>query len=157
MAWRGITAIVSGEKIIRICPRVGNPKIPTWTKTTVFDKDDKGLPTKEWKMLESDPSNISGIIKGFKRNIEIIPVETIRVNGNVLNTKDLFGTKDIVFCVLGVEKNKESDLKNVRSLFLVSNKTSKEMVLAGYTKKKESYLPLFLGIINGKTAVLNSI
>jgi hypothetical protein len=156
MPWRGITAIGCGEKATIMYPKLHDPKVPTLTKTTIFDKEE-GKKSKRWERLESGQATIKEIIKEYGDRVTMKKIATIKVNGNIVKVTDLYSFEGSVYCVLGVEKNRNSDERNIRSLFIVGAKSAKEMAAAGYTKNKESYLPLFVCVNGSSVTMLNSL
>jgi hypothetical protein len=155
MSWRGITAISCGEKAIKMFPKLYDPKVPTLTKTTVFDQEG-GKKSKRWERLENG-ATIKEIIKEYGNNLKRTKVSTIKINGKIVNVTDLYSFVGSVYCLMAVEKNRNSDERNIRSLLVVGSKTAKELEIAEYTKKKESYLPLFICVNGSSITMLNSL
>lgn len=155
MPKRGIAGIFCGDLIMDL-KQESNPVVPTLTKTSEFDKGEKEKKSKRWERLQQGES-INDILKEFGSGIELKKISGLKINGRIAVLTDLYSFEGNVFCVLGVEKNKWSDEKNVRSLFVVGAKTTKELEFAGYTRSKGSYLPLLLCENDGTITMLNSL
>jgi hypothetical protein len=155
MPRRGIKGIFCGD-VVTDLKKSSNPVVPTLTKTVEFDKGEKGKKSKRWERLESGES-IEKLLNEFGSSIEKQKIEGIKINGRMASLTDLYSFEGNIFCIFGVEKNEWSDEKNVRSLFVVGAKTPKELEFAGYTKRKESYLPLLLCDNKGSITMLNSL
>jgi hypothetical protein len=151
MAWRGIRTLSYGketkQKIIRICPNAAAPSRPVWVNTTQIDMYDS-KPSALWRKLQNG-KDIKEILDVMK-NISLIPVDTFVSNKNIVKVSDLYDVDGEKYCVFSTQ-NKMS------SLLVTSTKTAKEMTVCGYTKKKESYMPLLLVVKDKKISVLNSL
>jgi hypothetical protein len=145
------------EEVIKLHSRVSDPKRPTFTKTIIFDQNEKGGKSKRWERLEKESANIRTILKEYGDGIKMKKIGTFTCNGKIVKVTDLYSFTGNVYCVFGVEKNKNSDDRNILGLFVVGAKTAKELEYAGYTRDKGSFLPLFVCVNGSSVTMLNSL
>jgi hypothetical protein len=154
MSRRGIASIFCGESIINLKPE-SNPKVPTFTKTTLFDVD-KERKSKRWERLE-EGEDIQKILSEYGSDIVRQKISGMKINGKIVDLTDLYSFDGDAFCIFKKEKSAWSDKMNILSLLVVGSKTARELEVVGYTKSKSSYLPLLLCDNKGSITMLNGL
>ena len=156
MPWRGITKLINSKTVVIIDSKVKNPSTPTWIKTTIFDRKEDGSITPAWKKLVEGKMNATELIKNLGDTVRLFPIDGIVVNNNTIHIKDLYNYEGQAMCIFKTEVAKDATVANIRSLYIVGSKTVNEIQKAGYTKRKESFLPLIICL--GKSiSLLNSL
>lgn len=140
----GVTRIISNnQKVLSV--REKGMLWQGWVGDKRLDIKDNGSISNIWKGVLTQQETPTSVIEKLDK-AGYIKLHTIRafvINGNFLKVKDIFHTKSKTYCVFICNPK---DKTPVWRLGTIGCKTAKEIRLAGYNYKKDSYLPLIIEV-----------